>query len=181
MIVVEVSVECELWAALPNAENLAAQAIDKARRVTKIKLHKDAEVSVLLVDDARIRSLNAQWRNIDKATNVLSFPTSAPGKLASNPLLGDIVMAFETMQREARDEGKSLANHFSHLVCLFIYLFYCSLIYFPSCTLIFLSFLFLIFFLSYSYSVLQCLPLLLLIDAFSTLNIPSNSLQYIST
>lgn len=116
MIVVEVSVECELWAALPNAENLAAQAIDKARKVTKIKLHKDAEVSVLLVDDARIRSLNAQWRSIDKATNVLSFPTSAPGKLASNPLLGDIVMAFETMQREARDEGKSLANHFSHLV-----------------------------------------------------------------
>ncbi len=116
MIVVEVSVECELWAALPNAENLAAQAIDKARKVTKIKLHKDAEVSVLLVDDARIRSLNAQWRSIDKATNVLSFPASAPGKLASNPLLGDIVMAFETMQREARDEGKSLANHFSHLV-----------------------------------------------------------------
>ena len=116
MIVVEVSVECELWAALPNAENLAAQAIDKARKVTKIKLHKDAEVSVLLVDDARIRSLNAQWRSIDKATNVLSFPASAPGKLASNPLLGDIVMAFETMQREARAEGKSLANHFSHLV-----------------------------------------------------------------
>jgi len=116
MIVVEVSVECELWAALPNAENLAAQAIDKARRVTKIKLHKDAEVSVLLVDDARIRSLNAQWRNIDKATNVLSFPASAPGKLASNPLLGDIVMAFETVQREARDESKSLANHVSHLV-----------------------------------------------------------------
>lgn len=116
MIVVEVSVECELWAALPNAENLAAQAIDKARKVTKIKLHKDAEVSVLLVDDARIRSLNAQWRNIDKATNVLSFPASAPGKLASNPLLGDIVMAFETVQREARDEGKSFANHVSHLV-----------------------------------------------------------------
>jgi len=116
MIVVEVSVECELWAALPNAENLAAQAIDKARRVTKIKLHKDAEVSVLLVDDARIRSLNAQWRNIDKATNVLSFPASAPGKLASNPLLGDIVIAFETVQREARDESKSLANHVSHLV-----------------------------------------------------------------
>ena len=116
MIVVEVSVECELWAALPNAENLAAQAIDKARKVTKIKLHKDAEVSVLLVDDARIRSLNAQWRSIDKATNVLTFPASAPGKLASNPLLGDIVMAFETMQREARVEGKSLANHFSHLV-----------------------------------------------------------------
>ena len=116
MIVVEVSVECELWAALPNAENLAAQAIDKARKVTKIKLHKDAEVSVLLVDDARIRSLNAQWRNIDKATNVLSFPASAPGKLPSNPLLGDIVIAFETVQREAGDESKSLANHFSHLV-----------------------------------------------------------------
>ena len=116
MIVVEVSIECDLWAALPNAEVLAAQAVEKARKITKIKLHKAAEISVLLVDDSRIASLNAQWRKISKATNVLSFPASAPEMLASNPLLGDIVLAFETVRREALDEGKSLANHFSHLV-----------------------------------------------------------------
>ena len=116
MIVVEVSIECDLWAALPNAEVLAAQAVEKARKITKIKLHKAAEISVLLVDDSRIASLNARWRNIAKATNVLSFPASAPEKLAANALLGDIVLAFETVRREALDEGKSLANHFSHLV-----------------------------------------------------------------
>ena len=116
MIVVEVSIECDLWAALPNAEVLAGQAVEKARKITKIKLHKAAEISVLLVDDSRIASLNAQWRKISKATNVLSFPASAPEMLASNPLLGDIVLAFETVRREALDEGKSLANHFSHLV-----------------------------------------------------------------
>ena len=69
-----------------------------------------------LVDDAQIRVLNAHWRGLDKPTNVLSFPAVAAEKIALAPMLGDIVVAFETMQREAVGEGKTLADHFSHLV-----------------------------------------------------------------
>jgi probable rRNA maturation factor len=76
----------------------------------------EAEVSVQLVDDAQIRALNAQWRGFDKATNVLSFPAAPAEKLETSPLLGDIVLAFETIEREADDMRISFSDHFVHLV-----------------------------------------------------------------
>lgn len=115
-MIVDVAIENALWAALPDAESLATKAIDQARLGAGQKLHKDAEVSIMLVDDATIKGLNAQWRKIDKATNVLSFPAGPPEKLSKNPLLGDIVVAFETTQRESIEEDKALADHFSHLI-----------------------------------------------------------------
>lgn len=71
------------------------------------------EISVLLCDDAEIRTLNRQWRGFDKPTNVLSFP--APGEHEDMPL-GDIAVAFETCEREARADGKTLDDHVTHLV-----------------------------------------------------------------
>jgi probable rRNA maturation factor len=64
-----------------------------------------------------IRGLNAQWRTKDKATNVLSFPAFAPNKTGPlPPMLGDIVLAAETVKREAVAEEKPLDHHISHLV-----------------------------------------------------------------
>lgn len=116
MIVVDVSIESDLWTALPEAEALAAQAVRQALLTSKTAVHAAAEVSIMLIDDVQIRALNKQWRKIDKATNVLSFPASTPQKLKSNPLLGDIVVAFETLQKEAHEETKSLRDHYSHLI-----------------------------------------------------------------
>ena len=75
---------------------------------------KDRVVAVLLTDDASIRRLNAQWRHIDKPTNVLSFP---PGARQQGPVtsLGDIAIAAETAAREATEEGKPFADHIAHL------------------------------------------------------------------
>ena len=79
-----------------------------------------AELSLVLVDDAHMNSLNKDYRGVDKPTNVLSFaalddmdgvPASA-GPL----LLGDVVLARETTLREAAEQGKTLENHVSHLV-----------------------------------------------------------------
>jgi probable rRNA maturation factor len=69
-------------------------------------------------DDRRVRELNAVWRGKDRPTNVLSFPAFAtPGRGAAlPPMLGDIVLAFETAAGEARLEGKTLEHHISHLV-----------------------------------------------------------------
>lgn len=64
----------------------------------------------MLADDAALRALNARWRQQDKPTNVLSFPAG------DSVLLGDVVLAFETVRREASEQGKSLADHMSHLV-----------------------------------------------------------------
>jgi probable rRNA maturation factor len=75
---------------------------------------KDRMLAVLLTDDASIRRLNAKWRNIDKPTNVLSFP---PGAQQQGPVrsLGDIAIAYETTAREATEDEKPFADHLAHL------------------------------------------------------------------
>jgi probable rRNA maturation factor len=112
-IAVDIAVESPLWAAFDAAPALAKTAIAAALRCADAKLRPDAEISLLFCDDEFIRGLNQRWRGQDKSTNVLSFPAADP---AATPILGDIAIAFETMAREAADEGKSLAAHFSHLI-----------------------------------------------------------------
>jgi probable rRNA maturation factor len=94
---------------------LAERAVAAAVEVADLDAPSGAELSLVLTDDAAIRVLNRDHRGKDKPTNVLSFPgfdvDEAPG-----PLLGDIVIAWETVAREATEEGKSVADHFSHLV-----------------------------------------------------------------
>lgn len=78
------------------------------------------EVSVRLTDDAEIRVLNRDWRARDTATNVLSFPLdeadTGPAAGAAPRPLGDVVVALETCVREAREEGKPLADHLRHMI-----------------------------------------------------------------
>jgi probable rRNA maturation factor len=66
------------------------------------------ELSVLLVGDRRIRSLNRRWRGKDRATDVLSFPLSDPAGIG--PILGDVVMSVETAARRARADGRPIAK-----------------------------------------------------------------------
>jgi probable rRNA maturation factor len=74
------------------------------------------ELAVVLTDDAAIRALNRDWRSKDAATNVLSFPAkeARPDRRAPR-LLGDIVIAYETVAREAAAEGKPFMHHLAHL------------------------------------------------------------------
>lgn len=69
-----------------------------------------AEIGVVLADNAAVQALNKRWRGKDAPTNVLSFATGEPH------LLGDIVLAVETVAREAAEQGKPLAHHLRHLV-----------------------------------------------------------------
>jgi probable rRNA maturation factor len=76
-----------------------------------------SELSVVFSDDAHIRKLNAGWRGKDKPTNVLSFPAFPfPRGGPLPPMLGDIVLAAETVAREAALENKPLQDHIVHLV-----------------------------------------------------------------
>ena len=76
-----------------------SSARSKRRSAERGAAGSGAESASVLCDDARIRALNAQWRGIDKPTNVLSFPAAAR---APRRPLGDIAIAFETVAREAR-------------------------------------------------------------------------------
>jgi probable rRNA maturation factor len=104
---VDVLVQSPQWKEQRGAEAAVRKAINAAADEIS---SPDGEVAVVLTDDAAIRKLNKQWRRIDKATNVLSFPSSKGA-----PMLGDIVVAYETLARESRDEGKEFTHHLSHL------------------------------------------------------------------
>jgi probable rRNA maturation factor len=103
-----VIVEDARWGDL---ETLCVKAVNAAFTGTP------CTVDILLTNDAEIRSLNKQFRKKDKPTNVLSFPASLmpvpPGEMAH---LGDIVLAYETVSREAEEAGKPLAHHVTHLI-----------------------------------------------------------------
>jgi len=75
----------------------------RARAFLSALGREDAELSILVVDDASIRRLNRAWRAKDRATDVLSFPAAGGGAL-----LGDVVISLETARRVAREDGRAL-------------------------------------------------------------------------
>ncbi|MDB5649025.1 MAG: rRNA maturation factor [Hyphomicrobiales bacterium] len=113
---IDVIVDADAWSVLENLEDLSGKAIDAVLAETRHAVAPAAEVSLLFCDDSKIRELNKAWRGMDKPTNVLSFPAAEPDDVPKAPLLGDIVVAFETVQREAREEEKSFPDHVTHMV-----------------------------------------------------------------
>ncbi|HEX3862241.1 MAG TPA: rRNA maturation RNase YbeY [Stellaceae bacterium] len=122
---IEISVARETWvAACRDIETMietAAQAA-LAHEVATPVIH-DATGSVIigitLTDDAEQQALNRTYRGKDRPTNVLSFATGDPATVlppGAPLLLGDLVLAFETVAREAAEQHKPLADHVSHLV-----------------------------------------------------------------
>ncbi|MDF0517468.1 rRNA maturation RNase YbeY [Bradyrhizobium yuanmingense] len=114
----EVLVVADCWQHEPDSEAVIQRALAAAAESVDEDV-ADAEVAVMLTDDAGIRTLNSNWRGIDKPTNVLSFPALQPEgawKPGDAPrMLGDIAIAYETMRREADEEHKPFDHHLSHL------------------------------------------------------------------
>ncbi|MDK3019032.1 rRNA maturation RNase YbeY [Pseudodonghicola flavimaris] len=123
----ELDIEDPAWEAL----DLAALA-QRAVAATLVHLGLDpelCEIALLACDDTRIAALNADFRDKPTATNVLSWPAEelaaeAPGGIPDLPEpdftgeipLGDIAIAYGTCAREATEQGKSLADHCTHLI-----------------------------------------------------------------
>lgn len=111
-VTVDILQQSPLWGAEPRAQATVEDAIAAAARETEAGA---GEVSVVLTDDAAIRALNRDWRQMDKPTNVLSFPASVAGRAGGPRLFGDIIIAYETLKRESADESKPLLHHLAHL------------------------------------------------------------------
>jgi len=109
---IDIQVASLLWKAQPLAEQTVRAAIAAAAAALSTA---DGEVSILLTDDKAIRALNRDWRGIDKPTNVLSFPAPDATPGATPKMLGDIVMAYETLAQECDDEGRVFLHHLAHL------------------------------------------------------------------
>jgi probable rRNA maturation factor len=111
-VVIEIAVESEAWRQMGGAERTVRQAIEAA---VSDAGRTTAEVGVVLTDDARIRDLNRTWLGNDNATNVLSFPAPDASPAGDTKFLGDLVLALQTIRREAEDEQKSFERHLAHL------------------------------------------------------------------
>jgi probable rRNA maturation factor len=105
----EIVVEARAWlAAEPRARSLARAAA--AATLKAEAAPPSASLVILLADDERLRDLNSGFRGKDAPTNVLSFPTAS-----GDDSLGDIALALGVCQREAAEQGKTLADHLQHL------------------------------------------------------------------
>ncbi|UEM03534.1 rRNA maturation RNase YbeY [Skermanella rosea] len=127
---ISVGLEAGDWEGLvPDAgrrvESAARAAFAAAEHPDILRDAAAAEMSLVLADDAMVRTLNRDYRGKDKPTNVLSFALlddagDVDDDLASHPgmpiLIGDVILACETVRREAAEQGKPVEDHLTHLV-----------------------------------------------------------------
>lgn len=104
------------WSRLGARDALIAAAGDALASDARFSDRPPAEACIALSDDATVRTLNAQFRGKDKPTNVLSFPALDRFGEAGPQPLGDIILAQETIEREAAEQGVTAAHHLQHLV-----------------------------------------------------------------
>lgn len=119
---IQIAVEAEGWAEEDALEAMAERVLGLAVSYLRDREGQPfppqpAELSLVFGDDEMIREINAEWRGKDKPTNVLSFPAFpvTPGKMPG-PMLGDIIIARETVEREAVELEKSFEDHLTHLM-----------------------------------------------------------------
>ncbi|WP_448192204.1 rRNA maturation RNase YbeY [Azospirillum sp. sgz301742] len=119
MIEVDIAVSREAGEWPEDSEWLAERAAMAALSAVWDPADGPAELSVVLGDDALVQTLNRDYRGKDKPTNVLSFALTEadePEVEGAPTLLGDVVLAWETLVRESAEQGKTLSNHLCHLV-----------------------------------------------------------------
>jgi len=110
---IEVIVRSTQWRKRPTAKTVVKKAVLAAAIAASTR---PIELAIVLSDDSAIRALNRNWRGKNAPTNVLSFPAAAPGKARSaSPYVGDIVIAYQTTEREAVAENKPFNHHLTHL------------------------------------------------------------------
>ena len=121
---IDIASPCTSWTRIcPDAEWLARDtalvALVDGIAATGIRSLAQVELGITLTDDAHQRQLNFRYRGQDASTNVLAFRAWEPGMhatLGAPLLLGDVVLAFETVAREANDQVKPFCDHVRHLI-----------------------------------------------------------------
>lgn len=110
------------WRKIPKLKSSLERAAAETLEMLPKTLQRPCSISVLLGTNAAIRTLNYQFRGIDKPTNVLSFPQFETGKeLRSQPKtisvnMGDIAIAYQYVVLESKLQHKILINHLTHLI-----------------------------------------------------------------
>ncbi len=115
-VTIDVQRAAPAWKAVPRAAATARKAARRAIAMGGVPVLPGAVIAVSLADDARVREANRAFRGKDAPTNVLSFPAVAPERIGGSLFLGDVILAYETVQAEAAAERKPIEDHLAHLV-----------------------------------------------------------------
>lgn len=99
----EIIIDDDKWLTLDNTQDVLSDVMTRV-------LSDNEEVSILLTNDTRIQELNRDFRDKDKPTNVLSFPSE------EEDFLGDIAISFNTLEKEAEEQDKEFTHHFIHML-----------------------------------------------------------------
>ncbi len=109
-VILDLQIACE------NNEGLPAESdFQKWLDIVLPQFQEESEVTIRIVDDAESHELNMTYRGKDKSTNVLSFPFEAPPGMEL-PLLGDLVICRQVVEKEAQEQQKALLAHWAHMV-----------------------------------------------------------------
>lgn len=116
---IDFAIQSPIWNdRLSDLEPQIHDAIHRTLDIVKFR-GQNTEISLVFADDVFIRELNKTYRNKDNPTNVLSFPQYEPKEINEDlPFipLGDIILAHETIKREAQEQEKDFEDHFLHLI-----------------------------------------------------------------
>lgn len=129
MIHIDIVTKSKKWQAFDNHEHEIRRICQTLVPLTDLKaLNKtELELSISLVSNAQIKKINAQFRGANKATNVLSFPALDENLIREIGLktlvkddpylfIGDIIIAYETVEKESLAQKKNFTNHVTHLI-----------------------------------------------------------------
>lgn len=109
-MIIDLQIACEQESGLPTAEQIEQWATAAVQPQSD-----EVEITVRIVDEAESHELNLNYRGKDRPTNVLSFPFECPDEVEL-PLLGDLVICRQVVEREAQEQDKPLMEHWAHMV-----------------------------------------------------------------
>ena len=109
-MIIDLQIACEQESGLPTAEQIEQWATAAVQPQSD-----EVEMTVRIVDKAESHALNLNYRGKDRPTNVLSFPFECPDEVEL-PLLGDLVICRQVVEREAQEQDKPVMAHWAHMV-----------------------------------------------------------------
>lgn len=109
-MIIDLQIACEQETGLPTAEQIEQWATAAVQPQSD-----EVEMTVRIVDEAESHELNLNYRGKDRPTNVLSFPFECPDEVEL-PLLGDLVICRQVVEREAQEQDKPVVAHWAHMV-----------------------------------------------------------------
>ena len=109
-MIIDLQIACEQETGLPTTEQIEQWATAAVQPQSD-----EVEMTVRIVDEAESNALNLNYRGKDRPTNVLSFPFECPDEVEL-PLLGDLVICRQVVEREAQEQDKPVMAHWAHMV-----------------------------------------------------------------